>query len=191
MSYNYSPLVNEIRNEVMAEAKASTQIDDWFLPEHSLVVEQLANWLCDEITEADRDVVVLSVWFHDKGRLVGIDDGHDVYGAKAAKERLSQTDLPPEKIELVANACLTHRAEEIKPETLEARILATADAMSHFISPNLYFRVFDHYRKSKSFEESIDIVSQKIERDYTQKMLFDLAKNKIKAKYEAWKAVLK
>lgn len=191
MTYHYSSLVEEIRNEIIAEAKASTMIDDWFLPEHLMEVERLANWLCDEIPEADRDVVALSVWFHDKGRLVGIDDGHDVYGAKAAKERLGQADLPPEKIELVANACLAHRAEEIKPESVEAKILATADAMSHFVSPNFYFRVFEHYRLSKPLEEVLEIVSKKLDRDYLQKMLFDLAKEKIKSKYDAWKIILK
>jgi len=191
MNSTCSPLVEEIRNEIIMEAKASTQIDDWFLSEHLLVVEQLAHWLCDEIPEADRDSVILSVWFHDKGRLVGIDDGHDVYGKKAAKERLSKTKLSLEKIELIANACLSHRAEEIQPESLEAKILATVDAMSHFISPNFYFRVFEHYRKLKSFEETLDIIKKKLDRDYQQKILFDQAKEKIKPTYEAWKVVLK
>lgn len=189
MPYTYSSLVEAIRNETIERAQKSIYIDDWFLPEHLMEVERLANWLCDEVPEADRDVVALSVWFHDSGRLVGIDDGHDVYGANAANERLRTTGLSNEKIQLVVDACRAHRAEELKPESIEAKILATADAMSHFVSPNFYFRVFEHYRKSKSFEEALDTVSKKLDRDYLQKMFFTQAKEKIQPKYDAWKEV--
>jgi HD superfamily phosphodiesterase len=185
-----SPLVKKIRQEVINEATTSKYIDDWFLPEHLLVVEEMANWLCDQLPEADREVVILAVWFHDIGRLEGIEDGHDVYGAKKSRERLSETDISLEKIELVAEACLAHRAEEVKPASLEAKILATADAMSHFTSPLFYFRVIEHYRKTKTLEETLKIISNKLERDYEEKMVIEIGRVRVSEKYEAWKKIL-
>lgn len=56
-------------------------------------VERFSNLLCYKFPEADRDIVVLGVWFHDIGRLRGHDEGHDVYGAEEAKRVLGSEGI--------------------------------------------------------------------------------------------------
>lgn len=187
--YRYSPIVSRIRQEVMAEAKASEHIEKWFLPDHLLEVERSANWLCDLYSEADRDVVGLGVWLHDIGRLRGRDDDHDVYGAEEARKILAETAFPPEKIELIYEVCRSHRCKDVQPQSLEAKILATADAMSHF-THGFYFRLFDHYKDKMNFDELLILIRKKLERDFGQKMFFEEAREKIKGQYQAWKVVL-
>jgi len=96
--YKYSPIVSNLREKVIKEAKESTQIDDWFLSQHLMEVERFANLLCDKYPDADRDVVGLGVWYHDIGRLRGQDEGHDVYGAEEAKKVLGKEGFAPDKL---------------------------------------------------------------------------------------------
>lgn len=187
--YTYSPKVASLREKVIKEAKESTQIDDWFLSQHLMEVERFANLLCDKHPDADRDVVGLGVWYHDIGRLRGQDEGHDVYGAEEAKKVLGDEGFSPDKIERVYEVCRSHRCKDVKPESLEAKILATADAMSHF-THSFYFRLFQFYKDELTFEEIKDKVRQKLERDFNDKIAFDEGRDEVKEQYEAMKIVL-
>jgi putative nucleotidyltransferase with HDIG domain len=187
--YAYNPTVARIREAVVAEAKETEHIDDWFLPQHLVEVERYANLLCDKFPEADRDVVGLGVWFHDIGRLRGHDEGHDVYGAEEAKKVLKNEGYPSDKIDGVYEVCRAHRCKDVKPESLEAKILATADAMSHF-THSFYFRLFQFYKDEKSFEEIREIVRKKLERDFNDKIAFDEGRDEVRDRYEAMKLVL-
>jgi len=186
---HYSVSVLNIREMIINEAKGSKLIDDWFLDGHLMEVERLANWLCDVYPEANRDVVGLGVWFHDIGRLRGIDDGHDVYGANEAKKIMSGKGFSELVTDKVYDVCRTHRASDAKPISLEAKILATADAMSHF-THDFYLRLFSHYSGKISYQEIISKISKKLERDYNDKIIFDEAKEKVSKKYKAWKEII-
>lgn len=119
-SLSYSPAVRKVRDEIYETASQSKLVDSWFVPEHLLVVEEKANWLCDLYPEANRDAVGLSVWFHDIARLDGIDEGHDRVGSNKAREKLQKLGFSNKIVDIVSNACLTHRAENIKPVSIEA-----------------------------------------------------------------------
>jgi len=187
--YKYSPLVLKFRKEIIKEAKNSKHIGSWFLPQHLMEVERFANLLCDKYPQADRDIVGLGVWFHDIGRLRGYDAEHDVYGAEEVRKTLSQEDFPLEKIEKVYEVCRSHRCKDVQPESLEAKILATADAMSHFIHA-FYFRLFQYYQSKMTFDEIKALARKKLERDFNTKLFFEEAKDEVREKYEAIKLVL-
>jgi putative nucleotidyltransferase with HDIG domain len=187
--YKYSPLVLKFRKKIIKEAKSSKHIGSWFLPQHLMEVERFANLLCDKHPGADRDIVGLGVWFHDIGRLRGYDEGHDVYGAKEVRKILSQEDFPLGKIGKVYEVCRSHRCEDLQPKSLEAKILATADAMSHFVHA-FYFRLFQHYQDKMTFDEIKALVRKKLERDFNSKMFFKEAKDEVREKYEAMKLIL-
>jgi HD superfamily phosphodiesterase len=169
---NMRSSVKKIRQTVIDEFKQSPHIDKWFLDEHLLIVERIARDLCQKHPEADEKAVLLGVWFHDIGRLRGIDEGHDLYGAQEAKKILAKGRLPPVFINKVYEVCLNHRAEANKPKSLEAKILATADASSHFIA-NIYPQVFEYYKNKVGETKARKIVKDKIERDYNDKIFFE------------------
>lgn len=188
-NYKYSPIVLFLREKVIKEAKETTQIGDWFLSKHLMEVERFANLLCDKHPDADRDIVGFGVWFHDIGRLRGQDEGHDVYGAEEAKRVLIKEGVDTDKIKRVYEVCRSHGCKDVKPESLEAKILATADAMSHF-THSFYFRLFQYYKDELTFEEIKDKILQKLERDFNDKIAFDEGRDEVRKQYEAMKVVL-
>jgi len=185
---NIKQIVKIIRKQVIKEFKSSPK-RAWVIDSHLLVVEKFVNQLCDLYKKADREIVLLGVWFHDIGRIRKRNKDHDLYGAKEAKKILSQYNLPKEKIKLVYEACRAHCCKNIKPKSLEAKILATADAMSH-LTNGFYLRLFFEKRFGENFEDNKKTVLKKLERDFNDKILLPKAKKIIEPLYEAWKKIL-
>jgi HD superfamily phosphodiesterase len=177
-------LVWQVRDHIIEKAQSSKYIDHWFLEGHILVVEKMAAWLCKLYPQADKDIVGLAVWFHDVSRFEGKDEGHDLLGAKIAEKELSKMGFSKNKINQVKMACLSHRSKELKPATLEARILASADAMSHFVG-GLYLRLVHKYAKEMGFEKAIEHLKRKLDRDYREKITFEEAQILIRERYKA------
>jgi len=182
----------QVRNFVIQKIKESKYLDDWFYKDHILEVEKQACWLCEIYPEANQEVVLLSVWLHDIGRIEkGMDDGHEGYAYAKALELMPQYGYNEEITLLVAKSCQTHRAEGgLIPESIEAKILATADALSHFYNL-IYLKVFEHYRENKSFKEAVEILKKKIERDFNKKLFFPEAKEKVHNYYKSWNKILR
>jgi hypothetical protein len=76
------------------------------------------------------------------------------------------------------------------PEAEKEQVVETAEAMAAFLAPHFYFKLFEYYRKTNSFEETIEIMRQKLDRDYHQKIFFDKAKKTIQGSYLAWSMIL-
>lgn len=97
--------------------------------EHVLAVHTLALKLA-QLTGADLDVIEAAVWLHDVAKEEG--ESHAQAGAAFAREFLSQTDFPPEKIAAVAQAIEDHmglwRDEPL--EALESQVLWDADKLA-------------------------------------------------------------
>ena len=91
---------------------------------------------------------------------------------------------------MVSEACRTHCCQDVKPKSLEAKILATAaDAMSH-LANGFYLRLFFVRRFGENFEENKKAVLRKLERDFHDKILFPKAKKIVRPLYNAWKKIL-
>lgn len=173
-----------IRQAIIEEANASAHIDPWFLDDHLFEVERLAISLCHQYPNANLQLVDLAVWFHDIARLRGHEENHDLLGATEAEVVLSQLGFADEDIRIVVEACKCHSGNKYLPVSLEAQILATADALSHFFH-DFYKRAIQYYEKNGlSRAEAIDIILKKIERDFHQKIFFDEAREYIKPIYD-------
>jgi HD superfamily phosphodiesterase len=187
---DFSPKLQVIRDFVITEIKNSDKCDPWFWDEHVAIVERIALKILETQSQANKEIVLLSVWFHDLGRAYGHDKDHDSWGAEFSKKYLIEKGFGKEVADGVYNACLVHRVTDLKPESVEAKILATADAMSHF-EEGFYLRIFYAWSKRMSnYQEMKDKLIKKIERDYHQKIFFNEARETIKPMYEAWKIAL-
>jgi len=97
---------------------------------HVQTVVRLALRLA-ELTGADREVVEAAAWLHDIAKR-GRDDDHGYLGSLRAREILSATDYPPDKIDAVADAIARHvglwTEEPVTP--LEAAVLWDADKLT-------------------------------------------------------------
>lgn len=144
-----------------------------------------------EKKDANKKVVELALLFHDYASVVDYDlyKEHHKHGARLAEEILQKRDFSEEVIEKVKHCIKTHRASEKKErKTLEADIVANADAMSHFsdVDSLLYLAYVQH---EKNIDEGTQFVLNKLERSW--KKLMPEAKEIVRERYEAIKAALK
>ena len=174
-------------DRIKAIVQNTAGADDWFY--HIEPVARYALELAQHL-HADTETVVLSAYLHDIGRQIeGGDDGtHHVLGEARARSLLQEQGADPDLIARVCLCILRHRASgEHQPQTLEEKIIANADAMSHFDMIPLLF----YWRAPEmSYEEVMHWVQKKLRRDWEEKMTLPEARNMIQSRYEVAKQLL-
>jgi len=182
-----SERLSTIRALVYNECQANKMLQ-WFWNSHLSIVEQYAQELTME-QNANAEVVLLGVYLHDIARIRGKgEEEHDLAGAPIAEEIMKKFSYDGQIIQRVKGVILTHRCGERKPESLEEKILATADAMSHFRG-DFYLPLIWHHYPNDKLGEVIRFILDKMERDFHDKIFFEGARAKIKPDYEALKRV--
>lgn len=131
----------------------------------------------------DLEVIWLAAILHDLAQLE-VDKDHDVVGAQKAYDLLTEKGFDEDIAEKVKNVIFTHRVREYKPENLEQKILATADAVCHFTKPHYFWMA--HISK-KSFMELIKKFDGKIDRDFNDKIFFEDEKKLVEEQYKILK----
>jgi len=161
---------------------------EWFYSIHLLAVEKFAKELLGKLPKADKELVMLGVWLHDLQRVRGIKGDHVKIGATEAGKTMEQIGYGQEAIERVKETILAHSYDgKVRPKTLEGKILATADAMSHFTN-DFYLEIAVMGRRDvKGFKKW---ALEKIERDYHKKIFFPFAKKIVAKHYRALKEFL-
>jgi len=153
-----------------------------YLTRHVVEVEKWAKKILRNHQEGDEEVVLLSVWLHDIGMAIGNkNEDHAVKSEIETRRFLSKMELSPEKIEKVAHGVRAHRCKDVQPKSLEAKILAAADSVSHMTEINYIVHLSDGLR---------DYALAKLERDYRDAGLFPELQKEITPLYKAWKKLL-
>ena len=132
---------------------------------------------------ANMEVVWLSAILHDLARLDDLEP-HDEISSERAYNMLLEEGFSKEIAEEVKNTILTHRCKKYKPQTLEQKVLATADAISHFKPP---FYLWFSSISVKPLKEQLEDSLQKLERDYNNKIFFDEERESVSREYEVLK----
>jgi putative nucleotidyltransferase with HDIG domain len=129
---------------------------------------------------ADIEAVWLAAIFHDIAR---IDDKepHEEIGSEQAKVFLLEKGFEPELVEKIKGIILAHRCGKFVPETLEQKVVASADAIAHFKTP---FYLWVGKIMNQSMEEMLAKNSKKIERDFYEKIFFDEEREAVRKQYE-------
>ena len=174
--------IEKVKALVKKECEESSQSLQWTY--HFLIVHKYALELADRY-KVNSEVLEYAVWLHDITRIAKLSSDHNITGAKRAEEILKELGSSEDIIDQVKHCILTHRAKHSEePKTIEAKILRTADAMSHFdVIPLLLYYGWD----KMGFEEAVQWLSEKIERDWNQKLAFPEAREMVKEKYMAFK----
>lgn len=153
-----------------------------YLPGHIEEAEKWAKRILKDHPEADKEVVLVAVWLHDIGQVVdGKNKDHAVESEKETRQFLTKLGLEKEKVEKIAFCVRTHRNKDVAPKTLEAKILAAADSVSH-MTDICYIDMIHSDLKGE--------VLPKIERDYRDAGFFPKLKKEITPLYLAWKKLI-
>ncbi len=186
--------IAQLKNYLTDIIKNSPHCDLWFYEDHILVVEKLAMELCDRYPEANRDAVTLMVFLHDVGRAGNHSKNHDLYGSEYARQLLTENEFSPAFVNLVVEGCKTHSCDDFgQPVSLEGKILATADALSHF-HHGFYLKIFYAWSQKSTDKQDFIHLKQKIfakmDRDLNSKIFFPEAKNVALPLYQAWQKTM-
>lgn len=89
----------------------------------------------------DRDIVLASVWLHDRFQPAFFGPDHGEQAARWAVENLTVLGFPAEKVESVCFAVANHSNPpgSIPPEAHEARVLWDADKLTHLGAVEVLF----------------------------------------------------
>ncbi len=86
-------------------------------------------------------MILLAVWLHDISHYVSDQDfDHAVRSEQMAKEFLTKEKYSMRKIIEVCHCIRAHRNRDVKPETLEAKIVACIDSASH-MTGEMYIQI--------------------------------------------------
>jgi len=178
--------VQKIKKQVEQECKANKKLSVWFYSDHLLMVEKNSKWLLKELPKSDSEVVLLGVWLHDLQRVRGLKGDHQSVGAREAVKVMKEYGYGKPVIEKVKAIILTHSCSKEIPTSIEGKILATADAMSHYYNDFFLRIAVTGQRNLKEFKEW---VLEKLDRNYNKKIFFASAKKKIKPRHDLYKKV--
>lgn len=174
--------------EVKKLLKGKYEENDWKY--HIIPVAKYAKKLA-KIYKVDERLAELAALLHDIGRTdTKHYADHHIVGVPKAEKILRKFNYSDKVIEDIKHVVVSHRTSKgPKPETMVAKIVANADAMAHFdILP-----VFFWWKRSKkdcSFEDTVQWVKKKLEKDWQQKVTLPEAKKISKKNYEANKLIL-
>lgn len=155
-----------------------------YLFHHLPQVEKWAKKILLEYPEADPEILLSSVWLHDVGNIIGDKNiDHAINSEKYVLEALPKLlHLDQDFIDRVAHCVRSHRCKDVLPQSLEAKILATSDSLSH-MTDSIYFEIIEL--------QGIDATLEKLDRDYRDKSLLKLSfSDEIDALYINWKGLL-
>lgn len=156
---------------------------------HIVRVEKYSKILAKKLG-ADEEIVDISAILHDFAAINNEEwhKEHHIHGARLAEKILKKYKYPQEKIEKVKHCIEAHRGSvEIPRKSVEAEIIASADAMAHFDEVEMLVS-FHHKYLKMSLEEAKKKVLEKVERDW-EKMIPE-AREIMKEKYESIKTIL-
>ncbi len=181
-------MIEKIKKIVEEESKKPTNPFGYTAFIHISNVVKFGSPLAVDL-KADKEIVELACWLHDWGSLIGKYDDHHIVGANEAERILTEFNYPNNKIEEIKHCIITHRgSKDFKRETLEAEIVACADAMSHFADvPDLFHLAYVTHKLS--YGEGKTFVKNKLERSW-RKINLPRGKEIITPYYNAIKLIL-
>lgn len=179
-------MIEKIKSDILKLCKNK----DWNWRLHIESVVKYSKILAKKL-EADVEICEISAWLHD---IIKIRDNqrelHHVKGSEEAVKILNEYHYPQDKIEKIRHCILTHSSDKnYPPKSKEAKILASADALSH-IDNFLALTYVVYYLKKCSVNEGKDWLIKKYKACNDKLELVPEAKKIAKQKYESIKMIL-
>lgn len=186
-----SLIINQVKKIVKEECQISRYTISPF-PAYSFhirIVEKYSMLLAKKL-KADLEITQLGALLHDIGMIKHGKENHELTGVKEAQKILNDLNYPKNKINRISEIILSHRgSKEIPPKTLEAKIVANADAMAHYdILPALLEVALRE--NNNDGKAAFWWLYHKIERNWQKKLTIPYARKMMEEKYQAIKVVL-
>lgn len=167
--------------------------DSWVFEGHIKIV---ASWV-EEISkkyEFDKETTLAAAYLHDLAYAWTSKNDPDLDEKSEAEARkvLKEAGFTEDKVIFIVDKIIhghgIHDGKE--PEYIEAKVLATADALAHFASDFYLVICWNHYLfENKELRDYKKWVLEKIERDRNSKIFFDDYKEIARPYYQSIKTL--
>ena len=168
---NQAKIIKEISNLVLSKCQKNGFL--WFYDVHLLPAAKSAEEILALYPAADRNVVLPAIWLHDIAKISqknregfeGIHPAHHKEGADMAAEIMSDYKVDPKVTKKITNCILRHRnSGNYKAETLEEKVVAAADTLSHFRS--VFYLIHHKFHPESTIAEMKEKQLSKLGRDW-------------------------
>jgi putative nucleotidyltransferase with HDIG domain len=184
-------LEQSIRELYEAKDPKRDEWADWLYENHIFIVGDNAERLAKRFG-ANPELARAAGLLHDIAdvKMTRFTEEHEEASRTIARDLLQPAGYSQEDIATVVDDALRlHSCRDGKiPQTLEGKVMATADGLAHLQTDFCLHALWSHGRR-KSFAEAKAWARKKIEKDFNAKMLFDEVKEECRADYEQLKAV--
>ena len=185
-------LIKIVHDAVHKVSKSSKNHAGYSAWTHHIIPAVKFGRILSKKLKADEEIVELALLLHDYGSIYyGVDklDVHHLTGSKLAEEILTKHNYPKDRTERIKHCIVSHRAsQKIPRKTIEAKIVASSDALSHFANiDDLFFLTL--VMKKMETDDARRFILKKLANSY--KKLMPEAKKLIDKKYNAIKIALK
>jgi len=183
--YNYNKIRNRVKKIVKnACYSKENKFKDSLWDYHILPVIKYSLILGKKF-KADLEVLELAALLHDYAAIIKngkLYKKHHLQGAKLAEEILVSLNYPQDKIKCIKDCIKSHRGSiVINKKNIEAKILASADAMSHITELVDMFYLTYGVHKYKTFEGA-KWLKKKLKRSWDK--IIPSGRKIVKADYE-------
>ncbi|SRR5581483_3719397 len=165
---------------------------DWLGANHIFLVADMAAQLALR-HGANEDLARAGGLLHDVADAVmsRFAPEHGEKSLEIARKLMQEAGFTAEEIRTtVDDAIRLHSCHDGQlPESLEGKVLASADAKAHLCSDFYLFAAWSFGKEGKSLEEVKQYVLKKIDRDYHNKILFDDVRQECEVSYNELKAL--
>lgn len=132
---------------------------------------------------ADVQVVEIASYLHDVTKITGDRKKHHITGAKYAEVFLSKYNIEEWKVESIKNCIKKHRGlSEYTRDTIEEKIVATADTIAHIEHPLTLFYAW-YGKRQCQIDEGADGIINKLQKSW-EKIEFEDVKKELEEKYK-------
>ncbi len=180
--------IEEIKKIALENSKKYDELSKLFFRFH---VKPVVKYSLDMARKfgANKEVVEIAAWLHDNTIESHGNEDHHITGAMEAERIMRKMGYPEDMIKKVSNAIISHRCRDgYLPKSLEAKILATADALGHI--DGFLILPWIAKRNDIGLKETFEWISEKIDRDLEKKIFFPEIKKTIRNKVQTYKILL-
>lgn len=191
----FQKIIKEVQKHIVALAKQNGWM--WFYNLHQKEVAESAKDLLKIYPKADKKIVLVSCWLHDiahyyaknEKEILAVKKSHHIDGARIAEEILIKYKLSQEEVAKIKNCVLNHRNHEnYEPKTLEEKIVAVADTLSHFRS--IFYLTYFKFHPEHSLEEMVKTDLEKTDRDWRDLGLLPKSRKIAELEYKTLRKML-
>ncbi len=138
---------------------------------------------------ADLDLSVAGAYLHDFGDafMYRFAENHEEVSETKAREVLVTSGYSEDEIRTILEKIIApHSCKDgFLPETIEGKVLATADALAHLTTDFYLQFTWKHIPEGKTYAEFSTWVTEKLDRDFNRKIFFEKIKEEVRYRYDA------